>query len=108
MLRLALALSLLSLVLSAFVLLVGCAAPAPADETGSSVGASSAIVASFAGHYDGHSPGAWNGSLRIKDKNTWQVDFQLVISPDVDVAPIGRLEATASLAGDTYTYEDGS
>ena len=88
------------------LVLAGCA-PSVADETGTSEGAATAVPLQFAGNYDGHMRG-WNGSLAIRNASSEKVDFEFEISPDLDIAPIGRLGGTATLVDGRYRYDDGS
>lgn len=53
-------------------------------------------------------PRAWDGALAIAKASTEKLDFELEISPDLDVAPIGRLRGTAKLRDGRYRYDDGS
>jgi hypothetical protein len=94
--------------------LAGCAGTA-ADGTGTSEGAATIAPAaaapaqaSPAGNYDGHMHGEWDGSLVIKEASPESFAFEFEISPDLDVAPIGRLGGTAKLQAGHYRYDDGS
>jgi hypothetical protein len=92
------------------VVLAGCAGSV-ADPTGTSEGAATADApaqATIAGNYDGHMHGQWDGSLAITNVSASSFDFELEISPDLDIAPIGRLGGTARLQGGNYRYADGS
>jgi hypothetical protein len=62
----------------------------------------------IAGSYDGHMNGEWDGSLAIKSVSPEKFDFEFEISPDLDIAPIGRLGGTAKLQDGHYRYDDGS
>jgi hypothetical protein len=93
--------------------LVGCTGSV-ADGTGTSEGAATIAPAAdaraqiIAGNYDGHMHGEWYGSLAIKNAAPEKFDFEFEISPDLDVAPIGRLGGTAKLQAGHYRYDDGS
>ncbi len=96
------------------LVLAGCAGNATDDGTGTTEGAatispSAAVDAPrpLAGNYDGHMRG-WDGSLAITNASAEKLDFEFEISPDLDVAPIGRLGGTATLAHGNYHYGDGS
>lgn len=92
---------------------VGCAGNV-ADGTGTSEGAATVspggdarAQAIAAGNYDGRMHGEWNGTLAITNASPEAFDFEFEISPDLDVAPIGRLGGTARLQHGLYRYEDG-
>ena len=108
MLRFALARSAPALVL--FVL-VGCAG-SPDDGAGTSEAAETVAPAAepsvVAGNYGGRMHGEWDGSLTIKNASPEKFDFVFEISPDLDVAPIGRLGGTATLRDGHFRYDDGS
>ena len=99
----------------ASAMLGGCASPTT-DGTGTSEGASTAPAAAdahaqaiLAGSYGGHMVGEWDGSLTITSVAPEKLDFEFEISPDLDVAPEGRLGGTATLAeGGHYRYVEGS
>jgi len=70
-------------------------------------GASAPAQATIAGYYDGHGSNEWDGSLEIKNASAETFDFDFEISPDLDIAPVGRLGGTAKIQDNGhYVYKD--
>ena len=92
----------------------GCAGSV-ADGTGTSEGASTIAPApsapaqpTIAGAYNGHMYGEWDGALTITNASAQTFDFEFEISPDEDIAPIGRIGGTAKINDSGhYGYADG-
>jgi hypothetical protein len=105
-----------ALLLLASFAVAGCTG-GDADGTGTSEGASTIAPAAnapaaaqpaLAGHYGASMYGDWDGALTITNASTGGFDFEFEISPDIDVAPVGRVGGKATIKDDGhYAFADG-